>query len=433
MKKLWKGILFVLFAAGFVFGRGGDVCAAESIVQVSNNNTTNVTVYVGDTGHIESMAGAYTDQYGLPSVISRWGYNSFDETIVSVDGAGNFKANSYGKTTVVVYGYSALGEILFTGYCQFQVYMDMTNVTLETDKVKGALTAGYTYTARIKINSDNQIDKTNSKISCSVDNANMSVSCELLENEIQITTQTPGEAKLLVVINGKVFEVSYSISLIEISKRSYVGSRGRTVKLRVKGTKEKTVWTSSDTKVVKVLQDGTIRCLKTGNAVVTAAIGEYKVGCAVSVVSAKLRKVIKNAVKIGTNWKYSQPKRMQNGYYDCSSLVWKSYKKMGKTFGMKNYAPVAADQAKWCAKYGKRITRSYTRRHIQKMKLIPGDLMFEAGQNNGRYMGIYHVEMFVGYAVAFYDSSGQPVLNELWGARPEGNYGGGYMIMRPYK
>ena len=67
------------------------------------------------------------------------------------------------------------------------------------------------------------------------------------------------------------------------------------------------------------------------------------------------------------------------------------------------------------------------------MKLNPGDLMFETGADNGRYLGIYHVEMFTGYVVAYYGSDGKPVLYETWGARPDGYYGGGYMIYRPYK
>lgn len=41
--------------------------------------------------------------------------------------------------------------------------------------------------------------------------------------------------------------------------------------------------------------------------------------------------------------------------------------------------------------------------------------------------------MFTGYVVAYYGSDGKPVLYETWGARPDGYYGGGYMIYRPYK
>lgn len=65
------------------------------------------------------------------------------------------------------------------------------------------------------------------------------------------------------------------------------------------------------------------------------------------------------------------------------------------------------------------------------MKLRPGDLLFKTGEKNGRYKGIYHVEMFVGYSVSYFDESGKPVLSEMWAARPVGYGGGGYPIARP--
>jgi cell wall-associated NlpC family hydrolase len=183
--------------------------------------------------------------------------------------------------------------------------------------------------------------------------------------------------------------------------------------------------------VAKVSSNGTVKCRKKGNAVITATIGGKKVGCAVSVVSAKMLKVIKRAEKIGSTWTYSQPKRMQSGYYDCSSLVWKAYSLMGKKFGLANYAPVAADLAKWCKQHGKSLTKSYTSKDIQKMRFNPGDLMFETGSNNGRYKGIYHVEMFVGYRVYSYSKNGTPQLVERWAARPDNYYEGGGWMMRP--
>ena len=54
--------------------------------------------------------------------------------------------------------------------------------------------------------------------------------------------------------------------------------------------------------------------------------------------------------------KTSQPKRMQEKFYDCSSLVWKSYHKNGVNFGMAYYAPVAADMGKWCVQHKKLVS-----------------------------------------------------------------------------
>ena len=56
-------------------------------------------------------------------------------------------------------------------------------------------------------------------------------------------------------------------------------------------------------------------------------------GCAVSVVSASRKKAVNTAIHIAKTCTYSQPKRMQSKYYDCSSLVWKSYHKNGVNFG----------------------------------------------------------------------------------------------------
>ena len=86
--------------------------------------------------------------------------------------------------------------------------------------------------------------------------------------------------------------------------------------------------------------------------------------------------------------KTSQPKRMQEKFYDCSSLVWKSYHKNGVNFGMAYYAPVAADMGKWCVQHKKLVSGGLSQANIQNMKLNPGDVMFETGQKNGRYKGI---------------------------------------------
>ena len=88
---------------------------------------------------------------------------------------------------------------------------------------------------------------------------------------------------------------------------------------------------------------------------------------------------------------------MQKGYYDCSSYVWRSYAS-DKFYigGSKNWAPTAADLAKWCADKG------YVKLNgkIKYSKMMPGDLIFECGADNGRYKGIYHVDLYVGNGVS---------------------------------
>ncbi len=471
MEKPDRGIRLMLVLAACILGcfggmpgdlfsgKGISARAAVKDVQVTNGNTTEITVSPGDTGYIrpvmETPGTPNTPDTpntpvtpgtpdasvtpgvpgGMPTAapvtVTRWVYESYDDEIVRVDANGYFEAVSYGKATIAVYGYTEYGALVFRGSCHVNVCVDMTNVTLETDRLTGYV-AGYdSFSAKIKINSAVLLSEDNSVMTYQSDETDMSLSCELANNELTISAYGEGEARLTVVVNGKEFLISVKVIRIEMSKNSLVTSRGKKTKLRIKGTREKAKWTSSNPRAVKVSGDGTVRCKKTGNAVITAQIGEVKVGCAVSVVSPKLLKVVNKAKKIGANWKYSQAKRMQTGYYDCSSLVWKCYKTMGKTFGDRRYAPVAANVAKWCASHKKMITKSYTWNQIQKMKLRPGDLIFKTGQKNGRYKGIYHVEMFVGYTLTGFDSSGKPLLSELWAARSEGYGGGGYPVARP--
>ena len=70
--------------------------------------------------------------------------------------------------------------------------------------------------------------------------------------------------------------------------------------------------------------------------------------------------------------------------------------------------------------------------NIQNMKLNAGDLMFEEGNNNGRYRNIYHVEMIKGYTCYGFDANGQPLLGISWANRPDDYYWPcGQLVCRP--
>ncbi len=418
------GMLFFLLAA-----QSKTEAAAKDILVITQSWNT-MDVMAGDTGILRPQTEDLKDFWGQPVQIASWVYTSNEPSVVSVDGNGFYQALRMGSGEVFIRGYSSSGMLMFSATCTIQVSVDMSGVTLEKSSLTGYLCGESQFSENIQILSSYVLNEENSEFTYSSTNSDMSVGCSLKDNMLIIESGSEGKTVLSVTINGKVFEVSVTITRLEISKRSYVGSKGKTLRLRIKGTGEKVVW-SSNSKAAKVNGSGTVRLRRNGNAVITANVAGHKLGCAISVISPKLLKVVKRAKYIGENWTYSQPKRMKKGYYDCSSLVWRTYGQIGKKFGMANYAPVAADLAKWCKKHGKVLTRSYTRQHIQKMKFRPGDLMFETGQDNGRYKGIYHVEMFVGYAVADFDETGKPVLNELWAARPEGYYGGGYLMERP--
>ena len=113
---------------------------------------------------------------------------------------------------------------------------------------------------------------------------------------------------------------------------------------------------------------------------------------------------------------------MLKGYYDCSSLVWRSYK-IGKVKLVdKFYAPVAADLAKFFVKKKKRIKGGYSESNVAKMKLRVGDLFFCEGAKNKRYRGIYHVEMLTGYNCQGMIPDGKATIVVKWATVPDDYY-----------
>lgn len=79
---------------------------------------------------------------------------------------------------------------------------------------------------------------------------------------------------------------------------------------------------------------------------------------------------------------YSQDRRMQEGWYDCSSLVYRMYKEAGLTLPL-----VASEQGKYCYKNAM---------IINKKDLQPGDLIFYSYEENGRFRNISHVAIYIG-------------------------------------
>lgn len=84
--------------------------------------------------------------------------------------------------------------------------------------------------------------------------------------------------------------------------------------------------------------------------------------------------------KIGC--RYSQEKRYQEGYYDCSSLVQRLYKEVGIEL-----PATASAQGKYC--YDNAMI-------INKKDLKPGDLIFYSYKINGEFRNISHVAIYVG-------------------------------------
>ena len=75
---------------------------------------------------------------------------------------------------------------------------------------------------------------------------------------------------------------SHAASKIKISKKSVVTNKGKTVRLKVKGTSKKVRWSSSNKKVATV-KKGRVKAKNTGKVTITAKVGKKKLRCKVRV------------------------------------------------------------------------------------------------------------------------------------------------------
>lgn len=325
---------------------------------------------------------------------------------------------------------------------------DMTNVTLSQTQAKGFLVPSYSYGKSIYYGNAEFDIKVNSPIvlndemygvnlTCKSSNKNVRADASLSDNilHLQVHANKTCNATLTVSIAGKNFPISVSLKTVKISSASLLLEKGKTKKLKIKGCSKKIEWSSSNKKIATVNKKGVVKGKKIGNVVITAKIDGKPIGCAVSVTTGKLQKVCKRATYIGNHWQYSQAKRTQPGYYDCSSLVWKAYSEYaGLTFGNAGYPGTSATESAWCKANNRILKGGYTYKKVQKMRLNPGDLVFKSTDLRNPYNTTYHVEMFTGYTCLGYNSKGKPLITSLWASRSAG-YGAadGSLLARPMK
>lgn len=89
--------------------------------------------------------------------------------------------------------------------------------------------------------------------------------------------------------------------------------------------------------------------------------------------------------KVGCSYDQGYHFSLEVDIFDCSSLVYRSYREIG--IDISNHGSYsAAEEARYAD------NNSF----VAYGELQPGDLIFYGGSNNGRYNGIYHVGMYVG-------------------------------------
>lgn len=108
---------------------------------------------------------------------------------------------------------------------------------------------------------------------------------------------------------------------------------------------------------------------------------------------------------------YSQEKRGQGRYTDCSYLSMWCYRQIGISI-----PGTAAEQGKFCAENG--LT-------VSKEDIVPGDLVFWSYRPNGRFMNITHVGIYAGdgKVIDASSSKGMVVYRNLFNSDKQVLYG----------
>ena len=237
-----------------------------------------------------------------------------------------------------------------------------------------------------------------SEITLSVDNEKI---CTVQSDYFYFTGA--GTCVLTIIVDGRTFTDSITVYDPKLSDDILLVKKKKTAAINVTGLPDgiETTYTSANKKIATVSEDGTIKAKKKGSTYISIRCGDLcSFTCSVTVGDGKkgMKAALQAKKYIGSA--YSQDKRMQDGYFDCSSLAWRSYKASGTAIGgQDSYAPTAANLGKYYDEAGKAIAREY----ISPDELQPGDLIFYSSSNNGRYLNIDHVAVYFG---AYYGDGG---------------------------
>lgn len=474
MKRLGRHFAFVAVLMVCLALGTGPVQAAGGIVTVSNGDSKNVELVVGDTGQIvpsvsstgqeSTQTGWYEDDEWVENDCEeewdvtpvRYSFTLedtsywYDEHCITIDSNGNFKAVQPGTDCVAVEGYSASGRVVFEAEVYFKVSLDMSQVSLEKTKIKAYLfespyssgnkTEYETAEVKIPIKSPVVLDEDTQGLDLSIKSSNSKVKLYgyVSENKLCLSLEAQKKCSITITITmgGKEFQVQADLQPVKRFVNSYLLAKGKTKKLSLSGYSGKITWSSTNPKVASVSRSGVVKGKTIGNVVITAKLEDQRIGCAVSVTTEALKKVCAKGTYIYENWKYSQPKRAQNGYYDCSALVWKAYHPYTKINFGTTYVGCTATEAPWCRDKGKLMKGGFSTKKMQKMQMYPGDIVFKSSDPKHPYTTTTHVEMFTGYACTGYDYNGKPIVIDKWAARDPGygySFEEGSLWARPAK
>lgn len=369
-----------------VFDEYQDKCVVTVREDVSEKGLNHINI----TRAVGSKKVKLTVKNAKKSDIILW--SSSDKSVASVGKNGRVLAKSPGKATIT----AAIQrkKKLLTYFCEVNV----TSPVIDKNMV--VLNEGETSKVNISgVNEERAVRWVVNDPGVALMSLDGTVFGKA-EGTTKVNVKAEGISMELVVHVEKPTENTAAVNNIRLVKgeEEVLVPKGLTAGISVN-------WSSDKNEVVSVDTDGRIHALSVGNAVITASFGKESETYHVSVGNNK--KAVQ-AVEMGESLigcKYSMEKRMEEGYYDCSSYVFRIFAPLGYLFGCKNpqvNAPTAAELAKWCEENQCVIS---TEPVYELSGLLPGDLIFYSyGGGNGRFLNIDHVAIYNGYGTIIHAS-----------------------------
>jgi len=198
---------------------------------------------------------------------------------------------------------------------------------------------------------------------------------------------------LTTTIDGVEYKDEIEVIDVHISGDNILTWPGTSFSFAVNGVPEDVTveYESSNTAVAAITKRGKLKTKDKGFTRITVRIDNVEKYYTVNVGEQIPVKAALAAGEVAGKATYSQDRRMEEGYYDCSSLAWRSYSKAGINLKEDTYAPTAADLAKFLEDNGCAI--SYEALPVDQLR--PGDLLFySSGYDNGRFLRIDHVAIY---------------------------------------
>lgn len=328
-------------------------------------------------------------------------WSSSDTLAASVSQSGVLTPVAVGATTI-----TASIKVTATKTMTYTCEVNITNPVLSTSSFN--LAKGYSaeinITGTTSEGSWNSSSKSIASVSSNSTYYSYNSTSGIYGMKGTVYANKKGSAVISVEVDGVIRTAIVTVTDPKIKKDFYIVTKGAKQVIKVTGTDKNSsiVFTSGNNKVATVSSKGIVRIKKTGYCPVIVDVDGARLVVSFNAGNKKAVKAVNNAIKV-EGAIYSQARRMQKGYYDCSSLVWRSYKETGMYFGDRHYAPVAANEAAYCVRAKKTVPAKYVNKLNKLNKLNVGDLIFYSRPaKNGRYKNIYHVAIYTGQHATSY-------------------------------